>query len=119
MVPEARVSEVRARAERLAVPGRGVQDRADFQAVREGEAVGDPADLDRAGQDPADQDEGRDRVAVLELPEVAVEKLRAKTQAETAADPTRQAVGETQPPECVEQAGLHEAVWVRWLSRPG
>lgn len=36
LVPEARVLEVRARAERLAVPGRAVQGRADFQAASEG-----------------------------------------------------------------------------------
>jgi hypothetical protein len=58
-------------------------------------------------------------VVVLERPEVAVEKLRAKVEAETAADPTRRAVGETQLRACVEQAGLHEAVWARWRLKPG
>jgi hypothetical protein len=46
-VPEARVLEARARAERLAVPGRDVQDRADFQAAPEDQAAGDRVERDR------------------------------------------------------------------------
>jgi hypothetical protein len=117
LVPAARVLEERARAERLAVPGRAVRDRAGFQEAREDQAVGDRVEPDQAEQDPAEQDEDRDRVALLERLEAAVEKLRAE-EAETAADLTRQAVGVTQLRECVEQAGLHEAVWARWRLKP-
>lgn len=109
--------EVRARAERLAVPGQGVQDRADIRAVREDQAEGRVV-RDRAGQDPAGQGEDKDRVAVLERPEVAVEKLRAKAGAGTPADLTRRAGGGTQPRACAEQAGRHGAVWVRWRLKP-
>jgi hypothetical protein len=110
---------VRARAGRLAVPGRVAQDRADFQAAREDQAAGQ-VERDRAGQDLADQDEDRDRAAVLERPEVAVEKLRAKVEeAGTAADLTHRAAGGMRRRACVEQAGLREAVWVRWRLKPG
>jgi hypothetical protein len=54
----------------------------------------------------------------LERPEVAVGKLRDKREAGTAADLTPPAAGETRRRACVEQAGPHGAVWVRWQLKP-
>jgi hypothetical protein len=116
LVPEARVLEARAPAERLAVPRRDA--RGDFQAAPEDQAAGDRAERDREGQDREGQGEVRDPVMLLERSEVAVGKLRDKWEAGTAVDLTPQADGETRRRACVEQADPHGAVWVRWQLKP-